>query len=119
MQQEQKKVVSIKFIRVAWNEAPQRGVWRVKGSKHEGLQYIKDMCEPPLDSLQEMRQRGLDIAHSELEDEVEDWLKDGWIMEGGVTYINPDKVAQSGLSHLVQKMVMYEETEKLALGIRR
>lgn len=97
MQQEQKKVVSIKFIRVAWNEAPQRG----------------------LDSLQEMRQRGLDIAHSELEDEVEDWLKDGWIMEGGVTYINPDKVAQSGLSHLVQKMVMYEESEKLALGIRR
>ena len=132
MHQEQKKVVAVKFIRVAWDEAPQRGIWRVKGSKHEGIHYVRDMYDPPLDSSHVLRGRGLDIAHSELEAEIEMLLEKGWTMEGGVTYINPDKVASSsvsggaGWSHLVQKMVKYEtateqqqQQQQQSLGIRR
>lgn len=130
MQQEQKKVVAVKFIRVAWDEAPQRGIWRVAGSKHEGIHYVRDMFDPPHDSSHVLRGRGLDIAHSELEAEIEMLLEKGWAMEGGVTYINPDKLASSshcsaGWSQLVQKMVKYEATEQQqqqqqqSLGIRR
>ena len=128
--QQQQQVVDVKFIRVPWDEAPQRGIWRVKGSKHEGIHYIRDMFDPPLDNSHVLRGRGLDIAHSELEAKIKVLLEEGWTMEGCVTYINPDKVAQgtlsiSGWSHLVQKMVKYEaaaqqqQQQQQSLGIRR
>ena len=121
---QQQKVVEVKFIRVAWDEAPQRGIWRVKGTKHEGVHYVRDMYDPPLDSSHVLRGRGLDIAHSELGAQIEMLLEKGWTMEGGVTYINPDKVASSTLSHagwsqLVQKMVKYEVEKSELLPIRR
>jgi hypothetical protein len=111
MQQEQKKIVSIKFIRVAWDEAPQRGVYITSPPSYN----------PPWDTASVLRERGLDIAHSELEAKISELLKEGWVMEGGIAYINPEKVTSTphngGWSHLVQKMVMYEESQML--GIRR
>ena len=121
---QQQKVVEVKFIRVAWDEGPQRGIWRVKGTQHEGVHYVRDMYDPPNDSFHELRGRGLDIAHSELEAEIKMLLEKGWSMEGGVTYINPDKVASStthvsGWSHLVQKMVKHEVEKSELLPVRR
>ena len=109
---QQQKVVEVKFVRVAWDEGPQRGIWH--GNKYD----------PPLDSFHELRGRGLDIAHSELEAEIKMLLEKGWSMEGGVTYINPDKVASStthvsGWSHLVQKMVKHEVEKSELLPVRR
>jgi len=108
---QQQKVVEVKFIRVAWDEAPQRGIWN--GNKYD----------PPQDSHHVLRGRGLDIAHSELEAQIEMLLEKGWTMEGSVTYINPDKVTSlavgAGWSHLVQKMVKYEVEKSELLPIRR
>lgn len=58
MHQEQKKVVAVKFIRVAWEEAPQRGIMRYKGSKHEGVYYDENTYDPPYDSSHERGGRG-------------------------------------------------------------
>ena len=117
------KVIEVKFIRVAWNLAPQRGVWRERGKKYGDKYYDKDMHDPPLDNKCEMLTRGLDIAHAELECEIEEHLEQGWTMDGAVTYLNPEKGGDcytgAGLSHLVQKMVKYETAPSLELGIRR
>ena len=104
------KVIEVKFLRVAWDLAPQRGIYLGNGKYN-----------PPHDSDSVMRERGLDAAHEELEECVKEWLVDGWTMEGPVAYINADKGGgSSGYSHLVQKMVRYEEEKSgVELGIRR
>ena len=95
------KVIEVKFLRVPWTMPPQKGA--------------------TVESEAMRRGRGLDVAHSELEDKISDLLKIGWVMVGDVTYICPDKAGNGfGYSYLVQKMVKYdEEKPEIALGIRR
>jgi hypothetical protein len=99
------KVVAVNFIRVAWNYSPQPD-------------------KPPFDSDAKRRVNGLDSALLDLEIEIDQALEEGWAMEGSVAYINPDKVdnggGNAGLTHLVQKMVKYEEPpQEVKLEVRR
>jgi len=78
------KVIEVKFLRAQWTYAP-------KQSNSEKAYTI-----------------GLEIAHSELEKKISEYLKLGWEMKGEVTYVRQKGDGSNTITHLVQTMVKYE-----------
>jgi len=77
-------ISEIKFIRVDWNVYGQAS------------------------TTQEQFSRGLDIAHTEMESKIVELLKQGWVLNGKLKYLDsPDRTKR-----LVQSMVKYTEPKQ-------
>jgi hypothetical protein len=88
------KVIEVKFLRAQWYYVPQHLIPR------------KVQCE--YSDSQRAFTIGLDIAHSELEKKITEYLKLGWEMKGDVTYVRQKGDGSNDVTHLVQTMVKYE-----------
>ena len=85
------KVVAIKFLKVEWSP---------KDMRNDGAIQV-----------------GFDTALSQLESKISDYLKNGWVLKGEISYPQficpscPPYSSHYVKHHLVQTMVRYEETK--------